>query len=124
MQRQYHENIQQIIGRQKQEFDDFLLQNGLKLIKTPSNEPSTKENVEYFPARDDDTITDNLTEGSDVDDNEFFSLVGELKIDQSDSDNVMHHQIKNDDSDGEQYFSLPLSPLSQFLSNSEQDLLK
>lgn len=106
MQRQYHENIQQIIGRQKHEFDDFLLQNGLKLLKKTSDKPLTNENVEYFPTRVvASTLTDNFKDVCDDNDNEFFSSLGELKSDENDSDNAMQ-QVKNDDSDGEQYFSL------------------
>lgn len=105
LQRKYHENIQQIIARQKNEFEDFLLRNGLKIIKKSGNEQPVKENQEHLPNRvDDGDMADNFNNVCD-DDNEFFSLVGDLKIDQSDSDNVMH-QVINDDIDNEEFFSL------------------
>lgn len=90
--------MQQIIGRQKQEFEDFLLRNGLKPIDKPRNKQSLpKEKQEDMQTKNEVMI------GGD--DNEFFSLVGDLKIDDNNTNRVML-QVTSNDSDNEEYFSL------------------
>lgn len=111
LQRKHHENIQQIIARQKNEFADFLLKNGLKIISKPDSKQidSTKKNSqsygEHFPnEQEKDAIFDNFTDARE--DNEFFSLIGELKIDQNNSDDNVMHAVEKDNTYEEEYFSL------------------
>lgn len=110
-QRKYHEKIQQIIARQKQEFDEFLLRNGLKAV-SQSHRPSslqqlTKENQENFPATVNNGTVANHNTWDACDDNEFFSLVGDLRIDENNVDIEMD-PVTAGDSDNDEYFSLNL----------------
>ncbi|XP_037032024.1 nuclear receptor-binding factor 2-like isoform X2 [Bradysia coprophila] len=102
--RKHHENIQTIIVRQKQEFADFLRRNGLKAI-SKRRDHTQKENQEHrtvIGINPNDNCDKNTS-----DDNKFFSLVGDLKIEEKFMDKEMV-QVKDEESDDDddEYVSL------------------
>ncbi|XP_037032015.1 nuclear receptor-binding factor 2-like isoform X1 [Bradysia coprophila] len=104
LQRKHHENIQTIIVRQKQEFADFLRRNGLKAI-SKRRDHTQKENQEHrtvIGINPNDNCDKNTS-----DDNKFFSLVGDLKIEEKFMDKEMV-QVKDEESDDDddEYVSL------------------
>lgn len=90
------------------EFEDFLLRNGLKMVNRQHK--IVKGNQRTFPPKITTYASADVYDFKEdfCDDDEFFSLVGELKIDQNVSVNVTKHDTinRNDDSDSEEYLSL------------------
>lgn len=73
------------------------------MVKKPgNNQPLTNENGEQLRNRVASTRSDAFQDVCDDIDDDFFSFVGELKIDRRDSEQV----VNDGDSDCEQYFSL------------------
>lgn len=98
LQREYHEKIQHVIARQKIEFDEFLRRNGLKALGK-SGKQALSENQEYFYGK---KVNDNFERVCDVDDAEFYSLVGDLKIDENNTKSEMT-KVESDDISDEFY---------------------
>lgn len=119
-QRNYHDNIQIIILRQKNEFERYVQRNGLKFIKTEPKTTASKEDplkwvkdasmdIAAVEGENRVLIVSDLNDDDD-NSNEFFSLVSELKIDLNepmDSKFVKTavHAI-GEDSDSDEYLSI------------------
>lgn len=101
LQRKHHENIQHIIARQKQEFANFLRLNGLKAVSKSCNY-AHKENQEHTNITTVNAVA--IDDGCDKDtsdDNEFFSLAGDLKIVEAKQTDNEKDQVEGEDSDDE-----------------------
>ncbi len=111
LQRKHHENIQPIIARQKHLFEDFLRRNGLKAITEPEPQQNPKQiqsNKVKCDGRTDTLIDAKLKRNIDDEYFSLFEVVGELKINENDSDDETMYPAENDDTDegDEQFFSL------------------
>lgn len=102
-----------MVARQKDEYNEFLLRNGLKIIKRPINLQAPGTQPLYFPSR---TTTDSVKEAGDeqktddekkVDDvksaDELSSLVDQLTV--AETSNVNNKVMNSEDSDDE-FFSM------------------
>ncbi|KAG4070595.1 hypothetical protein HA402_013515 [Bradysia odoriphaga] len=104
LQRKHHENIQKIIVRQKQEFADFLHRNGLEAVSKRRNHTQKENHQERRTV-----IRINANDDCDKDtsdDNEFFSLVGDLKINEKMYNEMVQVKDEGSDDDDDKFVSL------------------